>query len=291
MISGSRKNRPLRPFTLLLLLGAVAFAAGCSTAESPGGSGANMNHVLPSGSSVAGWLVVPSGGTHASSATLDYVASNGGSSGCTQCHGSDLSGGISKVSCFGNPAGCHHGPVANWATPAVHGATAKQAPGSSGFASCQICHGNNFSGRLTAPACVDCHGVSAPHPARPWRGPTFTHTDHEHLERAGLRAVPLPGVARTTRRTTRPPPPRRGRRPDASTARCATARPPQCHTRWAPLGWRRLQRPSPTGTTRRRPRARLRDSPTARSATGPERRLRQTSEAARPESPATPATG
>ena len=128
MIFGSRKNRPLRPFTWLLLLGAVAFAAGCSTAKSPGGYGANMNHVLPSGGSVAGWLVLPSGGTHASTATLDYIA-GGGNSGCTQCHGSDLSGGISRVSCFGNPAGCHHNPVANWATPAVHGATAKKAPG------------------------------------------------------------------------------------------------------------------------------------------------------------------
>ncbi len=175
MRSGSRKNRPSRAFTLLLLLGAVAFAAGCSTAQSPGGSGANTNHILPSGSSVAGWLVVPSGGSHASTATLDYIA-GGGSSGCMECHGSDLSGGISRVSCFDNPAGCHHDPVANWATPAVHGTTAKQAPGSSGFASCQICHARDFSGGGAGIACADCHGVPAPHPARPWRGPTFTHT-------------------------------------------------------------------------------------------------------------------
>ena len=172
------KMRTLRdfrnPIGCLILLAAFAAAAGCSTAESPSGSATNMNHVLPSGSSVAGWLVLPSGGTHASTATLDYI-DGGGSSGCTQCHGSDLSGGISKVSCFGNPAGCHHTPVANWATPAVHGATAKKAPGSSGFASCQICHGNNFSGGGAQVACADCHGVPAPHPARPWRGPTVTH--------------------------------------------------------------------------------------------------------------------
>ena len=176
MMSGSRKNRPLRPFTWLLLLGAVAFVAGCSTANSPGGSGSNVNHIDASGHSVPGWLVVPSGGTHTSSATLNYIA-GGGVSGCTQCHGSDLSGGISRVSCFDNPAGCHHSPVANWATPAVHGATAKKAPGSSGFASCQICHGRTFSGGGAQTPCFSCHGVSAPHPVAPWRGSTFTHTN------------------------------------------------------------------------------------------------------------------
>jgi hypothetical protein len=166
------------PIGCLILLAALGAAAGCSTAESPGGSGTNMNHVLPSGSSVSGWVVVPSGGTHASTATLDYIASNG-SSGCTQCHGSDLKGGISGVSCFGNTTGCHHGPVANWKTSAVHGATAKKAPGSSGFASCQICHGNNFTGGGSKVSCYTstCHGVSAPHAPKPWRGSLYTHTD------------------------------------------------------------------------------------------------------------------
>ena len=192
MMSGSRKNRPSRPFALLLLLGAVAFAAGCSTAESPNGSGTVTNHILPSGSSVAGWLVLPSGGSHAGTATLDYIA-GGGDSGCTQCHGSDLTGGISRVSCFDNPAGCHHDPVANWATPAVHGATAKQAPGSSGFASCQICHGNDFSGGGAGVACADCHVVNAPHPAQPWRGSTFTHSNTDAKNAPVCAACHFPG--------------------------------------------------------------------------------------------------
>jgi len=174
------KMRSLRnfrnPIGCLILLAALGAAAGCSTSPS-NGSGTNMNHVLPSGSSVAGWLVVPAGGSHASTATLDYIA-NGGSSGCTQCHGSDLSGGISKVSCFGNPAGCHHNPVANWATPAGHGATAKKAPGNSGFASCQICHGNTFSGGGAQVACEDCHGIPAPHPS-PWFGAGSTYNHHD----------------------------------------------------------------------------------------------------------------
>jgi predicted CxxxxCH...CXXCH cytochrome family protein len=186
MISKQRSLRDFRnPIGCLVLLAAIASAAGCSTAQSPAGSGNNMNHVLPSGNSVSGWLVTPSGGDHSSSATLDYLANNG-SSDCTQCHGSDLSGGISNVSCFGNPAGCHHGPVAGWVAvpPATqqHGVSAKKAPGSSGFASCQICHGGNFSGGGSQVSCLNnasCHdaGVLSPHPARPWHGPTYTHTD------------------------------------------------------------------------------------------------------------------
>jgi len=182
MISKTNSFRdPRNPIGVLILLAALGAAAGCSTAESPSGSGTNMNHVLPSGSSVSGWLVVPSGGTHASSATLDYIA-NGGSSGCTECHGSDLTGGISRVSCFGNPAGCHHDPVANWATPAKHGASAKKAPGSSGFASCQICHAADFTGGGANVTCLNnpaCHGVGvfSPHPRSPWLSSTSnTHT-------------------------------------------------------------------------------------------------------------------
>jgi predicted CxxxxCH...CXXCH cytochrome family protein len=177
------KMRSLRnfrnPVGCLILLAALGAAAGCSTAEPPGGSGTNMNHVLPSGSSVAGWLATPSGGTHASTATLDYIAT-GGSSGCTECHGSDLSGGISRVSCFGNTAGCHHGPVTGWvaAPPAAqqHGVSAKKAPGSSGFASCQICHGADFRTPRGGFTCYSCHTLT-PHAPRPWRGLPYTHTD------------------------------------------------------------------------------------------------------------------
>jgi predicted CxxxxCH...CXXCH cytochrome family protein len=181
MTTKSRSLRNFRnPIGCLILLAALGAAAGCSTAETPGGSATNMNHVLPSGSSVPGWLVVPSGGSHASTATLDYIA-NGGSSGCAQCHGSDLAGGISRVSCF-NTTGCHHDPIPNWSTPAVHGATAKLAPGSSGFASCQICHGDDFRTVRGGITCFTCH-ASAPHAPAPWRtsaGTTLTHTNTDN---------------------------------------------------------------------------------------------------------------
>jgi predicted CxxxxCH...CXXCH cytochrome family protein len=156
-----------RSLLSLILLVAFAGIAGCTNDKSSGGV-----------SSPADWVVVPSGGRHAKSATLTYIA-NGGSSSCIECHGADLSGGSSKVSCFGNPSGCHHGPAADWVVspPAAqnHGVAAKKAPGNSGFASCQICHGRYFSGGGSQVSCFSCHGANAPHPPRPWLDPAYTH--------------------------------------------------------------------------------------------------------------------
>ena len=190
MISKTRSFRDLRnPIGVLILLAAFAAAAGCSTANTSGDG--NVNHVDASGHSVPGWLT-STGGTHASSATTNYIAN--GSSSCTECHGSDLTGGISRVSCFGNTAGCHHGPVPNWITAAVHGATAKKAPGSSGFASCQICHGKNFSGGGADVSCFTCHGVDAPHPPKPWLSATgFTHTNTSPLNARVCALCHFPG--------------------------------------------------------------------------------------------------
>jgi len=173
----SRNTRPSRPIIYLLLLAAGAFAAGCSTANTSGGGGTSVNHVLPSGGSVPGWTIPSGGSLHASAATNEYV-SNGTLDSCTQCHGADLSGGISKVSCFGNPVGCHHGTIAAWATPQVHGVWAKKAPGDGSFFACQICHGKTFSGGGAQTACSTCHTVDAPHPPKPWLSSTgFTHTN------------------------------------------------------------------------------------------------------------------
>jgi hypothetical protein len=180
MIPKPRSLRVLRnPIGLLILLAAAAAAAGCSNANTPGGGGVVVNHVDASGNSIPGWLT-PTGGTHTNSATMDYIA-NGGSSSCTECHGSDLAGGISRVSCF-NTTGCHHDPIPNWSTPAVHGATAKLAPGSSGFASCQICHGADFRTVRGGITCFTCH-ASAPHAPAPWTasaGTTLTHTNTDN---------------------------------------------------------------------------------------------------------------
>lgn len=184
MMSVSSKDRPATGVALLLLA-AFAFAAGCSSANTPGGSiGAGENHLNASGRSIPGWVVAPTGGQHATAATREFIASPGTVS-CTECHGADLAGGISKVSCFANPLGCHHDSVPGWVSfiagaTQPHGAAAKRSPGTSGFASCQICHGAGFNGGRVTISCFPCHGVNAPHPARVWRGPTTTHIDtHE----------------------------------------------------------------------------------------------------------------
>lgn len=161
---------------IVMLFLAAALAAGCSSGRSPEGPGVPMVHTDVSGRSVPGWLALPSGGEHARTATLDFIDS-GLQSSCVECHGADLSGGISGSSCFANAAGCHHGPVPSWASPAVHGAAAKRAPGSSGFRSCQICHGIGFSGGGSGASCFGCHTVNAPHAQRPWRGAGVTHHD------------------------------------------------------------------------------------------------------------------
>ncbi|HWR72998.1 MAG TPA: hypothetical protein VN604_07495, partial [Nitrospirota bacterium] len=68
--------------------------------------------------------------------------------------------------------------AANWADPALHGATAKSV---SGFDSCRECHATDFSGGISVTTCLNtagCHGagVNAPHSAAPWRGGARTHT-------------------------------------------------------------------------------------------------------------------
>lgn len=154
----------------MLAAGGVLF--GCSTATEQGGL---TGHLDAQGNSVPGWITTAAGPSlHSQSATRDFLLSE--TVGCADCHGGGLSGGIARVSCLSSA--CHHNtPVTGWDDPSVHGASAKRAPGSSGFASCQICHGLDFSGGAAQVACSFCHGVAAPHPSKPWRGGTPSHTD------------------------------------------------------------------------------------------------------------------
>jgi predicted CxxxxCH...CXXCH cytochrome family protein len=128
---------------------------------------------------------------------------------CKECHGSDLLGGISTVSCFTpqfNGQACHPtglgGHPAGWRDPALHGAAAKSQPGlDSGFSSCQSCHGTDFAGGVSGVSCFTasratgpCHvtngvPVGAPHSPIPWRTyPAPTHTDTV-ADEAGLNAA------------------------------------------------------------------------------------------------------
>ena len=139
------------------------------------------------GKHVANWIV-----DH----RLAALADQGGR--CLDCHGSDLRGGISTVSCFSpqfNGQACHAdgpgGHPAGWRDPALHGADAKSQPGSdSGFSSCQGCHGFDFNGGVAGVSCFTpnrptgpCHATNgvpsgSPHAPIPWKTyPAPTHTD------------------------------------------------------------------------------------------------------------------
>lgn len=109
---------------------------------------------------------------------------------CVECHGADLRGGIAKVSCYSasrDEQSCHAaGPAGHdtgWSLPGNHGATAKgAATPSSGFASCETCHGTDFKGGTAGESCFPCHGWEAPHAKSGWDSGGSSHqsTDEDN---------------------------------------------------------------------------------------------------------------
>ncbi|MDD5763209.1 MAG: CxxxxCH/CxxCH domain-containing protein [bacterium] len=178
----SRVRRDLRVRFGWMILAAAVVAAGCSTSNS-NGAGGSVNHINAQGTSVSGWLAASGASNHSRSATNSFIAL-GNAGGCTECHGADLLGGISRVSCMNNPSACHHTPIDNWvvspagAAAQQHGASAKRGPGSSSMYACQICHGTDFRTGRGGATCYTCHTL-APHPNRPWRsgGVDNTHVN------------------------------------------------------------------------------------------------------------------
>ena len=169
----------MRVAAIMILLGIFL---GCSRANDKAPA---INVVT--GKHPGGWVVEITGGLHPAA----YVA---GPSACFQCHGKNLGGGISGVSCFGsrlNGISCHpDGPTDHpegWSAPSAHGAAAKAlAAGRDGFTRCRICHGPDFAGGIAGKSCLNaagCHGsgVLAPHSPRPWRSDLGgrTHTDSD----------------------------------------------------------------------------------------------------------------
>ncbi|GAB4238035.1 MAG: CxxxxCH/CxxCH domain-containing protein [Deltaproteobacteria bacterium] len=183
MTFGNRRARRLRAGFGWMILAAAAAIAGCSTSASNGTGAGSVNHINAQGTSVSGWLTPSGPSNHSRSATNSFLAS-GNAGGCTECHGADLLGGISRVSCMSNPSACHHGTVAAWVASGSaaqqHGAAAKRGPGSSSMYACQVCHGADFRTERGSVTCFTCH-TAAPHPNRPWRGAgtdnTHTNTD------------------------------------------------------------------------------------------------------------------
>lgn len=105
----------------------------------------------------------------------------GNASICAQCHLGD-SGVVvpegTEVGCF-NSTMCHVHPT-GWDARDQHGAAAKAKPDGTqfaGFASCEVCHGSDFTGGSSDVSCFTCHGVDAPHsPEEDWLG-RHTTTD------------------------------------------------------------------------------------------------------------------
>jgi predicted CxxxxCH...CXXCH cytochrome family protein len=133
------------------------------------------------------WAVAEIGGKH----TAVFLS---GPSACFECHGRDLTGGISKVSCFSTARSgidCHAGGPSGhpdgWASADSHGGAAKSIlSGVNGMAHCQVCHGADFTGGIAGKSCLNtagCHGAGsqAAHPAAPWRSTIGgrTHTDSD----------------------------------------------------------------------------------------------------------------
>jgi predicted CxxxxCH...CXXCH cytochrome family protein len=103
---------------------------------------------------------------------------------CAQCHANGANSSLVPVTpaplgttpgCFNNTL-CHAVPghPTGWSAPTQHGVSAKAA---NGFSTCESCHATDFTGGIARTACSSCHGVSAPHPPKPWRdAATYTHT-------------------------------------------------------------------------------------------------------------------
>jgi predicted CxxxxCH...CXXCH cytochrome family protein len=144
----------------LILLAAFAVAAGCSTSTTTGGL------VDASGNHPAGFV-----STHPASARPDGSA-------CKECHGSDLQGGIVKVSCFSasrSGVACHaSGPAfhpANWVDTKARGTSGWHGGAFLGNVlingvACSSCHTLGTSGTPGTGKCVTCHFTYTAAPVR-----------------------------------------------------------------------------------------------------------------------------
>lgn len=94
-----------------------------------------------------------------STAHGSYVNTNGTEDCATECHGTDLSGGLSGISCL---TGCHsvaYPHPANWNNTAAIGTI--DFHGSVGYGSaltlCTTCHGDDLTGGTSRVSCFSCH--------------------------------------------------------------------------------------------------------------------------------------
>ena len=134
----------MSPIKKLIIVGALIVSAlmisGCGSST--------PNPKITNDHQAAGWL--PAG--HMNAAKADQKS-------CTECHGPDLSGGISSVSC----SQCHLGGVdsvhpVEWGTNTV--TFHQDYAAVNGTSSCAnaYCHGTQLQGvAQSGPACSTCH--------------------------------------------------------------------------------------------------------------------------------------
>jgi len=154
-------------FLLMAIVALFSFmAAGCSTE--------NKNAVFDgdSGKHPENWY------------TAHPAAFKADSNVCKECHGSDLHGGTSGLSCFSanfDGKACHAGGPAGhpdgW-LPAGH-KTAAIAD----INSCTVCHGSDYLGGIVNVSCTTCHlgGPFAVHPTA-WSNVSVSHRNYVLLQ-------------------------------------------------------------------------------------------------------------
>jgi len=118
---------------------------------------------------------------------------------CTDCHGQDLRGGISKVTCI--QQGCHSGPGLSLAVhPVLWGNFAYAFHADyvndpvNGTASCAVanCHGADLLGGLgSGPSCEDCHmaGTAQAPQRHEWPGESTAENLAGHMTYFGANPI------------------------------------------------------------------------------------------------------
>jgi hypothetical protein len=103
-----------------------------------------------------------------------FAKEKGTNPNCTECHGTDLTGGWTDVSCYQCHASYPH--TANWDAVTNHGVYALNNGTSN---SCQSdCHGNDYKGGYSEKSCYGCHELY-PHNTN-WNNPAQNTSNTYH---------------------------------------------------------------------------------------------------------------
>jgi hypothetical protein len=162
------RKTSLKPFLLLLPL--VFLLAGCGGGSSQNETPLAQQPQVAIQTHPVGWL--PDGHAAVAKASVET---------CIVCHGDDLTGSTTHVSCtqchLGNPESVHPTQWGNFAY-ALHPVYVKL----NGTSACAnvTCHGANLDGvRGSGPSCTQCHmgGLNSKHPVE-WNTNIELHKDY-----------------------------------------------------------------------------------------------------------------